>query len=92
MYKSYKKKLNMILIEISNAPELIQEKAGKLVEELTTNKLDLTIVESQVIKKMLVQLSKEGLKGKISRAQGIEVKDNALTTKNTFKIKDTEEF
>lgn len=82
----------MILIEITNAPELIQEKAGKLVEELTTDKLDLTIVESQVIKKMLIQLSKEGLKGKISRAQGIEVRNKALTTKNTFKIKDTEEF
>ena len=77
---------------ITNAPELIQEKAGKLVEELTTDKLDLTIVESQVIKKMLIQLSKEGLKGKISRAQGIEVKNKALTTKNTFTIKDTEEF
>ena len=43
----------MILIEITNAPELIQAKAGKLVEELTTDKLDLTIVETQVIKKML---------------------------------------
>ena len=54
------KKVFMILIEINNAPELIQEKAGKLVEELTPDKLDLTIVESQVIKKMLIQLSKEG--------------------------------
>lgn len=84
----------MILIEINNAPELIQEKAGKLVEELTTDKLDLTIVETQVIKKMLTQLSKEGLKGKISRAQGIdiEVRNKALTTKNTFSINDSEDF
>ena len=82
----------MILIEITNAPELIQAKAGKLVEELTTDKLDLTIVETQVIKKMLTQLSKEGLKGKISRAQGIEVRNKALTTKNSFSIKDSEDF
>ena len=81
----------MILIEVVNAPEVVKEKGGKFIEGLTPNQLDLKIVESQVIKIMIEQFAKEGLKGKITRAKGIKIEGFSLKTENSFEIKDSKE-
>jgi len=82
----------MILLEITNSPEVIKEKVGKLLEEITPDKLDQALVESQIIKSMVEKLRSEGLKGKISCVQGIELKEDSLTTKNSFKVKNIQDF
>ena len=82
----------MILLEITNSPEVIKEKVGKLLEEITPDKLDQALVESQIIKSMVEKLKSEGLRGKISCVQGIEINENSLTTKNSFKVKNIKDF
>ena len=82
----------MILIKITNASEVVAMKAGKFLEQLTPDKIDQNLVESQVIQQMIEQLSLEGLKGEISLIKGIDVEKDKLITTKEFSIKDTHSF
>lgn len=82
----------MILLEITNASEVVKAKAGKLLEKITPDMIDQKLVESQVIQTMIDQLKLEGLEGKISSVKGLEVDGSTLITKSSFVIKDTQAF
>ena len=82
----------MILVKITNASEVVATKAGKLFEKMTPQKIDLNLVEAQVIKRMMEDLSSEGLKGEISIVQGINIENDMLITKRGFIVKDSKEF
>ena len=82
----------MILLEITNASDVVASKAGKLFEKMTPDIVDQKLVESQVIQQMIDQLQSEGLKGHISSVKGLDICDDTLITKNTFKIRSTKSF
>ena len=82
----------MILIEITNASDVVASKAGKLFEKITPELIDQKLVESQVIQQMIDQLQLEGLKGQISSVKGLDLSDDTLITKSSFKISTTKTF
>tara|TARA_B100001996_G_scaffold161663_1_gene123269 strand:- start:267 stop:515 length:249 start_codon:yes stop_codon:yes gene_type:complete len=82
----------MILIEITNASDVVASKAGKLFEKITPEMIDQKLVESQVIQQMIEQLQLEGLKGQISSVKGLDVSENTLVTKSSFKVRTTKTF
>ena len=82
----------MILLEITNASDVVASKAGKLFEKMTPEMIDQKLVESQVIQQMIDQLQLEGLKGHISSVKGLDLSDDTLITKSSFKIKSTKTF
>ena len=82
----------MILIEITNASDVVASKAGKLFEKITPEMIDQKLVESQVIQQMIEQLQLEGLKGQISSVKGLDVSENTLVTKSSFKVRTTKSF
>ena len=82
----------MILLEITNASDVVASKAGKLFEKMTPEMIDQQLVETQVIQQMIDQLQLEGLKGQISSAKGLDISDDALITKSSFKISSTKTF
>ena len=82
----------MILIKITNASDLVASKAGKLFEKMTPEMIDQKLVETQVIQQMIEQLQLEGLKGQISSAKGLDISDDTLMTKSSFKISFTKTF
>ena len=82
----------MILLEITNASDVVASKAGKIFEKMTPDMIDQKLVESQVIQQMIDQLQLEGLKGQISSAKGIDIRDDTLITKSSFKIMSTKTF
>ena len=82
----------MILIEITNASDVVASKAGKLFEKMTPEMIDQKLVESQVIQQMIEQLQLEGLKGQISSVKGLDVSENTLVTKSSFKVRTTKTF
>ena len=82
----------MILLEITNASDIVASKAGKLFEKMTPEMIDQKLVESQVIQQMIDQLQLEGLKGQISSAKGLDISDDTLITKSSFKIRNTRTF
>ena len=82
----------MILIEITNASDVVASKAGKLFEKITPEMIDQKLVESQVIQQMIEQLQLEGLKGQISSVKGLDVSENTLVTKSSFKVRSSKTF
>ena len=82
----------MILIKITNASDVVASKAGKLFEKMTPEMIDQKLVESQVIQQMVDQLQLEGLKGQSSSGKGLEISDDNLITKSSFKIRSTKTF
>ena len=82
----------MILIKISNASDVVASKAGKLLEKMTPEMIDQKLVESQVIQQMIEQLQLEGLEGQISSVKGLDILEDTLITKSSFKIRTTKSF
>ena len=82
----------MILLKITNASDVVASKAGKLFEKMTPEMIDQKLVESQVIQQMIEQLQLEGLKGQISIVKGLDLSEDTLITKSSFKVKSTKDF
>ena len=82
----------MILLKITNASDVVASKAGKLFEKITPEMIDQKLVESQVIQQMIEQLQLEGLKGQISSVKGIDISEDTLVTKSSFKVRSTKLF
>ena len=82
----------MILLKITNASEVVASKTGKLFEKMTPEMIDQKLVESQVIQQMIDQLQLEGLKGEISSVKGLDIIDDNLVTKSSFKVRLTKTF
>jgi len=82
----------MILLKITNASDVVASKAGKLFEKITPDMIDQKLVESQVIQQMIEQLQLEGLKGQISIVKGLEVSEDTLLTRSSFKVRSTKTF
>ena len=82
----------MILLEITNASDVVASKAGKLFEKMTPEMIDQKLVEGQVIQQMIEQLQSEGLKGQISIVKGLDISEDTLITKSSFKVRSTKIF
>ena len=82
----------MILLKITNASDIVASKAGKIFEKMTPDQVDQKLVESQVIQQMIEQLQLEGLKGQISSVKGLDLSEDVLMTKSTFKVRSTKTF
>ena len=82
----------MILLKITNASDVVASKAGKLFEKMTPEMIDQKLVESQVVQQMIDQLQQEGLEGQISSVKGLEIVDDTLITKSSFKVRSTKIF
>ena len=82
----------MILLKITNASDVVASKAGKLFEKITPEMIDQKLVESQIIQQMIDQLQLEGLKGEISSVKGLDISEDTLVTKSSFKVRSTKTF
>ena len=82
----------MLLVKITNSTEVVASKAGKIFAKMTPEKTDINIVEAAVIKQMGEDLAAEGLIGKISIVQGLEVEDDTVVTRKGFLVKETRAF
>ena len=81
-----------IYLKITNPTEVVKKKTSKWVTDITPKRIDRKLVEDEVIKGIIDQLTLEGIKGEISVINGIEVKDCKLITKNNFVIRKTKIF
>ena len=82
----------MIVLKISNAPELVASKLGKFLESLTPDAFDLATVEAIIIKKMVENLKAEGLKGEIASVRGIDIDGKQLSINETMHVRNVQSF
>ena len=82
----------MILLNISNASELVAAKLGDFVERFTPEFVDSSTVEDLIIKIMIENLKEEGIKGEISSVKGLDVEEEQLVLKEGFKVRSQMRF
>ena len=76
-----------IFLKITNSTEVVKEKTSKWLSDITPERIDRKLVEDEVIKGIIEQLTLEGIEGEISAVNGFEVRDSTLITKNNFVIR-----
>ena len=81
-----------IYLKITNPTEVVKKKTSKWFADITPERIDRKLVEDEVIKGIIEQLTLEGIEGEISAINGFEVKDSTLITKNDFIIRKTKSF
>ena len=77
----------MIVLKISNSSDVVASKVGKFLELLTPDSLDHVTVEDQIIKKMIENLSAEGIKGEIAAIIGLELDSDNLSFRKGLKVR-----
>ena len=81
-----------IYLNITNSTEIVKKKTSKWLSDITPERIDRKLVEDEVIKGIIEQLTLEGIEGEISAVSGFELKDSSLITKNNFVIRKTKNF
>ena len=69
-----------------------KKKTSKWLTDITPERIDRKLVEDQVIKGIIEQLTLEGIKGEISAINGFEVNESSVITKNDFVIRKIKTF
>ena len=81
-----------IYLKITNPTEVVKKKTSKWLTDITPERIDRKLVEDEVIKGIIEQLTLEGIKGEISAINGFDVKNSTIITKNDFVIRKTKSF
>ena len=81
-----------IYLKITNPTEVVKKKTSKWLTDITPERIDRKLVEDEVIKGIIEQLTLEGIQGEISAINGFDVKNSTLITKNDFVIRKTKTF
>ena len=82
----------MIVLKISNSSEVVASKVGKFLEALTPDNVDQAAVEDQVIKKLVENLSAEGIKGEIASVNGVDIEGAELILHDGLKVRKHSSF
>ena len=80
------------MLKITNASELVASKVGRFLERLTSDDLDSSTVEDQVIKKMIESLAAEGLKGEIAAVNGLDIDGEQIVLNEGLKVRQQATF
>ena len=81
-----------IYLKITNPTEVVKKKTSKWLTDITPERIDRKLVEDEVIKGIIEQLTLEGIKGEITAINGFEVNESSVITKNNFVIRKTKTF
>ena len=84
--------MSMIVLKISNSSEVVASKVGKFLEALTPDNVDQAAVEDQVIKKLVENLSAEGIKGEIASVNGVDIEGAELILHDGLKVRKHNSF
>jgi hypothetical protein len=82
----------MILISIDNASEIIAQKLGKFIESLTPDSFDEAKVEDVLIRKLVEQLTAEGLCGEVASVRGVHLGHKTLHIHEDLHVRHQEKF
>ena len=81
-----------IYLKITNSTEVVKKKTSKWLSDITPERIDRKLVEDEVIKGIIEQLTLEGIQGEISAVSGFEVNNSAIITRNNFLVRKTKTF
>ena len=82
----------MIVLKIDNASEVIASKVGKFLESLTPDSFDQAAVEDVVIRKLIENLSQQGLRGEVASVNGIDLRSKELILRDGCHVRSLHSF
>ena len=82
----------MLVLKITNAPEVVAAKIGRFLEALTPDALDEKTVEGVLIKELIKNLSAEGLKGEVAAVHGIDLQNSSLVVGDGLHVRQHKTF
>jgi hypothetical protein len=82
----------MIVLNITNASEVMASKMGKFLESLTPDSFDQTMVEDVVIKALLENLQEQGLRGEVASVRGLDLGDKELVLRDGYRVRSQHTF
>jgi hypothetical protein len=82
----------MLVLKITNAPEVVASKLGKFLEALTPDSFDQNTIEDVLIKELIKNLSAEGLKGEVAAVRGLDLEDKALVVGEGLHVRRHQQF
>ncbi len=82
----------MIILSIDNASEIIAKKLGKFIESLTPDSFDIAKVEDILIRKLVENLTAEGICGEIASVRGVDLGDKTLHIHEELHVRHQEKF
>ncbi len=82
----------MLVLKITNAPEVVAAKIGRFLEALTPDALDEKTVEDVLIKELIKNLSAEGLKGEVAAVHGIDLQNSSLVVGDGLHVRQHKTF
>ncbi len=82
----------MIILKITNAPEVVASRLGKFLESLTPDLLDQAAVENELIRQLVSNLQAEGVKGELAAVAGLELREGNLEIHPGLKVRRHQTF
>jgi hypothetical protein len=82
----------MLVLKITNAPDVVASKIGRFLEAFTPDDLDQKTVEDVLIKELIKNLRAEGLQGELAAVQGLDLKDKSLELGDGLRVRRHESF
>jgi len=82
----------MIVLNITNASEVMATKMGKFLESLTPDSFDQTMVEDVVVKALLENLREQGLRGEVAAVRGLDLGDKELVLRDGYRVRSQHTF
>ncbi len=82
----------MIVLQITNASEVMASKMGKFLESLTPDGFDQSMVEDVVIKALIENLSEQGLRGEVAAVRGLDLREKELVLQDGCRVRAQHSF
>ena len=82
----------MIILNITNASEVMASKMGKFLESLTPDSFDQTMIEDVVVKALIENLRQQGLRGEVAAVQGLDLGEKELVLRDGCRVRTQHSF
>lgn len=82
----------MIVLNITNASEVMASKMGKFLESLTPDAFDQAMVEDVLIKVLIENLREQGLRGEVAAVRGADLRDKELVLHDGYRVRTQHSF
>ncbi|UPM51126.1 hypothetical protein MY494_04995 [Synechococcus sp. A10-1-5-1] len=82
----------MLVLKITNAPEVVASKMGRFLEALTPDAFDQKTIEDVLIKELIKNLQAEGLKGEVAAVRGLDLDDKNIVVGEGLHVRRHETF
>jgi hypothetical protein len=82
----------VIVLQITNASDVMASKVGKFLESLTPDGFDHTTIEDIVVRKLVENLAAQGIRGEVATVRGLDLQGNELVLQDRLHVRNSQVF